>query len=173
MTLFEFSILVGLAIVIALLVRIEKILKTTFAIRERQSLEATVRDFMPTLWVNPEFREGLIPWFALAFRPYDKRREKEWHWPAIEDNLKMAASQESTPTIPPEEVERLKNLSSEFFREAESSHLLTELEVRYLLFRTWKQYFRDPTLVRPNDVRNFEDELSNIRKRFLTQTERR
>ena len=73
MNLFEFSSLVGFAVVIALLVRIERVLKTVLSMetiyRERQSLEATVRDFMPTLWIDHEFRENIVSWFALATGP--------------------------------------------------------------------------------------------------------
>jgi hypothetical protein len=171
MTVFEFSALVGFAVVIALLIRIERILKTGLSIetayRERQSLEATVRDHMPTLWIDHEFRENIVSWFVLATGSYDKGREKEWHWTTIAHNLSKAHG-----PIPPNEIERLSSLSGELFREADLSHLLTEFEVRYLLFRVWNLYFSDPALVVADDIPMFESELSSIRDRFLSQTRR-
>jgi hypothetical protein len=173
MTLFEFSTLVGLAVVIALLIRIERILKTALSMetiyRERRSLEATIRDYMPTLWVDPEFREDLIHWFILA-RKSDKSHQKQWHWYTIVQNLSKADRPKPAWRIPPDEIERLSSLSRELFREAELSHLLTEFEVRYLLFHVWNLYFSDPALVVPDDVPRFESELSNIRERFFAQT---
>jgi hypothetical protein len=166
MNLFEFLSLLGCAVVIALLVRIERAIKTGFSIetscRERQSLEANVRDLMPNLWVDYEFRKGMVSWFALATGPYDKNRESKWHWPAIADNLSRAHGQ-----IPSDEIERLRNLSSEFYREAYRSQLLTELEVRYLLYWAWNLHFPDPTAAISDDASKFESELSNIRARFL------
>jgi hypothetical protein len=167
MTGFELLTLISLAGIVALLVRIERVLKALLANSERQALEAKVRDFMPTLWVDPEFRDNIIPWYVLATGPYSQSRKMNWHWPTIEDNL-STTNEPKRWEIPPNEIERLKNLSIEFSREAESSHLLTDLEVRYLLFCIWNSHFRLTGMIIPDDVRNFEDELSAIRKHFLT-----
>ena len=165
MTLFEFLILIGLAIVIALLLRLEGVLKKPFAFLERQGLESTIRTFMPKLWVDPEFHDSLAPWLNVALGPYDPILLKDWNWNAVANGL-----HEGDETIPPVEVIRLVGLSTDFLRDAESSRLLTSLEAKYLLFHIWNLHFSDPSIVVPNDVLSFEDELSNIRKKYLTHS---
>ncbi|MDH3360567.1 MAG: hypothetical protein OEL55_06815 [Desulfobulbaceae bacterium] len=162
----ELSLLIGFAFVIALLVRIERLIRIGISretiYRDRQSLEVNVRDLMPTLWFDYEFRNNIVPWFALATGQYDKSRLKEWHWSTIASNL-----EKSHIDIPLDEIEYLGNLSKDFFHEACQSRLLSELEVRYLLFWLWNLNFSDPTVVILDDVNSFKSELSNLRERFL------
>jgi hypothetical protein len=168
--LFEVLVLGGLGAMVVLLVRFGKTLETILSTCERWHLEATAHDYMPTLWIDPEFsHDNLITWFVLATGP-NSQSLREWHWAALESNLAKRGESRGCE-VSPDEIERLKNLSSEFFREAESSNLLTELEIRYLLFYAWNLYLHqgDPCVFVPDDVARFEGGLSDMRQRFFTQ----
>lgn len=171
MVVFEVLVLGGLGAIIVFLVRFGKTLETILSTCERWHLESTVRDHMPTLWTAPEFsHDNLAQWFNIANGPYSQSLREKWHWPTLESNLaKRGESGECK--VSPDEIERLKNLSSEFFREAESSNLLTELEIRYLLFYAWNLYLHqgDPCMFVPDDVAGFEGGLSDMHQRFFSQ----
>jgi hypothetical protein len=171
MTLFETLVLVGLGAVVFFLVQVGKTLETISFTCKRWHLESTVRDNMPTLWATPEFsHNNLVTWFDMANGPYNQSLKEKWHWATLEDNLVRTGGPRRW-NIPPEEIERLKNLSSEFFHEAELSNLLTDPEIRYLLFYAWNLYLHqgDPWVFVPGDIAKFEDELSNMRQCFFTR----
>jgi hypothetical protein len=162
-------VLGGLGAVVVFLVRIERVLDTILSTCERWHLESTVRDHMPTLWADSEFsHDNLVQWFDMANGPYSQSLKEKWHWAALKDNLAKANGSRRWE-IPPEEIERLENLSSKFFDEAEPSNLLTDSEIRYLLFYAWNLHLGAPAAVTPDDAIEFENELSNMRQRFFTQ----
>jgi hypothetical protein len=165
--LFEVLVLGGLGAMIVFLVRVEKILQRVLSIYERQIFEATVRDNMPTLWRDPKLsHENLAVWFDIANGPFSHSLREKWHWSALKDNF----AKECVPGIvesAPGEIEHLKNLSSKFFDEAESSNLLTDWEIQYLLFYAWNSHLVVPGVRNP--VIEFEGELSGMRQRFFTQ----
>jgi hypothetical protein len=167
MTLFEILVLGGLGTVVVFSIRIERILRAVLSIGERRSLEDVVRDHMPTLWTTPEFsHDNLVTWFDIANGRYNQDLKEKWHWATLENNLENKG--ESTRRrISLDEIERLKNLSSQFSHEAESSNLLTDSEVQYLLFHAWNSNLMFPDIVTPDDVVELENELSDMRQRFL------
>ena len=167
MTVFEVLVLGGLGAVIFFLFHLEKTLETILSTCERWHLESTVRDNMPTLWSAPEFsHDCLVIWFDIANGPYSKSLREKWHWPTLEDNLTKTNGPRRWE-IPSEEIERLKNLSTDFFKEAKSAYLLTDSEIEYLLFYAWNSNLMFPDMITPDAIVKFESELSDMRQRFL------
>jgi hypothetical protein len=170
MTTFEILVAAGIAIVIGLLVRIEKVLKALSESEDRRDLESEVRDFMPTLWKEPEFRSKLVPWYRrMNDGEYASVFAKQWHWYAIVETLSKTEEGYFRWKMPASEINRLDTLSGQFLHDAESSHLITKMEADYILFYLWNLHFHDPHILCKNDMTSFEEDLLEMRKKYLRE----
>ncbi|MGH9428368.1 MAG: hypothetical protein ACRD2L_18945, partial [Terriglobia bacterium] len=115
----------------------------------------------------PGVREELVEWFSLA-ESNDEEKE-HWLWSHVVDELRKVSPVDfdSQSPVPASKIEELVSASEQLFEDAKDSNGLTDMEVRYLLHRIWDSHFSGAAY-RDVSVPEFEEDLSTLRKRYIT-----